>query len=117
MSNYAEVIRQAIADEEIGRCPVQEDWVICDLCRGNGGHSSRFGAYSADEWNEQDDDFRENYLSGRYDEPCGDCDGTGKYLVLNEEELSDEAREYLDRYMRAEYQDYSVSRAERLAGC
>ena len=97
-TTHADIIRQAIADEEIERCSVIEEWVICDLCRGSGGHSNRFGAYSADEWNEQDDDFRENYLSGRYDEPCGDCAGTGKYLILNEDALSDEALKYLQDY-------------------
>jgi hypothetical protein len=97
-TTHAEIIRQAIADEEIGRCSIHEEWAICDLCRGSGGHSNRFGAYSADEWNEQDDEFRENYISGLYDERCDDCNGSGKILVLDEDALSDEARQYLYDY-------------------
>jgi hypothetical protein len=97
-TTHADIIRQAIADEEIASCSIREEWVICDLCRGSGGHSNRFGAYSADEWNEQDDDFRQNYLSGRYDEPCGDCGASGKVLVLDEDALSDEALKYLQDY-------------------
>lgn len=113
----AEIIREAISDERIERCPVREDWVICSLCRGSGGHSNRFGAYSADEWNEHDDDFRENYLSGAYDAHCEDCDGTGKVLMLDEDELSDEAREYLNDYLQDEYDTHAMERAERMAGC
>ena len=97
-TTHAEIIRQAIADEEIVGCSLREDWAICDLCRGSGGHSNRFGAYSADEWNEHDDEFRENYMSGRYDERCDDCNGSGKVLVLDEDALSDEARQYLYDY-------------------
>jgi hypothetical protein len=116
-TTYAEIIRQAIEDEQIARCPIREEWAICDLCRGSGGHSNRFGAYSADEWNEHDDEFRQNYLSGRYDAACEDCSGTGKYLVLNEDELSDEAREYLYDYLESEYELYALEQAERRAGC
>ena len=114
---HAEVIRQAIADEEIGRCPIREEWDICDLCRGSGGHSNRFGAFSADEWNEHDDEFHANYLSGAYDENCEDCDGTGKVLVLDESELSDEARQYLYDYLQDEYETAAMYAAERRAGC
>lgn len=97
-TTHAEIIRQAITDEEIGSCHLREEWAICDLCRGSGGHSNRFGAYSADEWNEHDDEFRENYISGLYDERCDDCNGSGKILILDEEALSDEARQYLYDY-------------------
>ena len=116
-TTHAEIIRQAIKDEQIERCSIREEWAICDLCRGSGGHSNRFGAFSADEWNEHDDEFRQNYMSGRYDAPCEDCDGTGKYLVLNEDELSDEAREYLYDYMESEYETAAMYAAERRAGC
>ena len=45
----ADFVRQAISDEQINPCSVREEWVICALCRGSGGHSNRFGAYSAQE--------------------------------------------------------------------
>jgi RecJ-like exonuclease len=113
----AEVIRFAISDGRIGQCSIREEWAICDLCRGSGGHSNRFGAYSAEEWNEHDDDFREEYLSGSYDARCEDCDGSGKVLVLDESELSDEARQYLCEYLQSEYESYALEQAERRAGC
>ena len=116
-TSQGDIIRQAIADEQIQRCTITEEWVICTTCRGSGGHSNRFGAFSADEWNEQDDEFRDNYISGRYDENCDTCDGTGKVLMLNEDELSDEARGYLQDYLEDEYETAAMERAERMAGC
>jgi len=116
-TSQGDIIRQAIEGEQIQRCTITEDWVICATCRGSGGHSNRFGAFSANEWNEQDDEFRDNYLSGRYDENCDTCDGTGKVLMLNEDELSDEAREYLHDYLEDEYETAAMERAERMAGC
>lgn len=113
----ADFVRQAISDEQINPCSVREEWVICALCRGSGGHSNRFGAYSAQEWNEHDDEFRDNYISGRYDEHCQDCDGTGKVLMLDESELSDEARDYLNDHLQNEYETYAMEQAERKAGC
>lgn len=115
--SYADIVRQAISDEQINPCSVREEWVICSLCRGSGGHSNRFGAYSAQEWNECDDEFRDNYISGRYDESCENCDGTGKVLMLDESELSDEARDYLNDYLEDEYNTYATEQAERRAGC
>jgi hypothetical protein len=116
-TTHAEIIRQAISDEQIERCSIREDWVICALCRGTGGHSNRFGSFSADEWNEHDEDFQSSYLSGAYDENCDDCDGTGKVLMLDEDELSDEAREYLHGYLEDEYETAAMYAAERRAGC
>ena len=116
-TTHADIIREAISDERIERCSIREDWVICALCRGSGGHSNRFGAYSADEWNEQDEDFREDYLSGAYDANCEDCDGTGKVLMLDEDELSDEARGYLNDYLQDQYEFHAMEQAERRAGC
>ena len=113
----ADFVRQAISDEQINPCSVREEWVICALCRGSGGHSNRFGAYSAQEWDEHDDEFRDNYISGRYDEHCQDCDGTGKVLMLDESELSDEARDYLNDHLQNEYETYAMEQAERKAGC
>lgn len=115
--SHADIVRQAIEGEQINPCSVREEWVICSLCRGSGGHSNRFGAYSAQEWNEHDDEFRDNYISGRYDESCEDCDGTGKVLMLDESELSDEARDYLNDYLQDEYDSYAMEQAERKVGC
>ena len=116
-TTHAEIIRQAISDEQIERCSIREEWAICDLCRGSGGHSNRFGAFSADEWNEHDEEFQSSYLSGAYDENCDDCDGSGKVLILDESELSDEARDYLHGYLESEYEDYAAHQAELRAGC
>lgn len=112
-----QVLREAMRDEEIARFTLRFVWAICDYCEGEGGHSHRFGSYSADEWNELDDDFQEGYLSGRYDSSCEACGGSGKVRELDEDCLTDEARAYL-----AEYREYVYSNAmeryyERRMGC
>ena len=116
-TTHADIVRQAISDEHINPCPIREVWVICDLCRGSGGHSNRFGAYSAQEWDEHDEEFRDNYMSGLYDECCENCDGSGKVLMLDLGELSDEARDYLNDYLQDEYETYAAEQAERKVGC
>lgn len=116
-TSHGDIIRQAIEGEQIQRCTITEDWVICATCRGSGGHSNRLGAFSADEWNEHDEEFQSSYMSGAYDENCDTCDGTGKVLMLNEDVLSDEARGYLQDYLEDEYETAAMERAERMAGC
>lgn len=62
-------------------------WAICSTCRGRGKHSHRLGAMSAEEFYgpDWDDDDREAYKSGFYDERCEPCAGTGKVQEVDEE--------------------------------
>ena len=116
-TSHGDIIRQAIADERIQRCTITEEWVICTVCRGSGGHSNRFGAFSAQEWDEQDDEFQTGYMSGAYDENCDTCDGTGKTFEIVWNQLSREAWDYLYAYLEDEYETAALERAERWAGC
>ena len=113
----ARVLVSAMEDGEIARFALRFVWAICDYCHGDGGHSRRFGAYSADEWDELDEEFQEDYLSGRFDEPCEVCHGSGKVRELDEDCLTDEARTYLDEYRQNAYDSAMCSYYERLAGC
>ena len=63
-------------EEEESQLPGK--WCICGHCDGRGTSSSYLGAFTASEWREQDDDFKEDYMAGHYDRPCDDCGGTGK---------------------------------------
>jgi len=52
-------------------------WSICDHCQGHGTTTRHVecdgGGFTASEWAEQDEDFREDYMAGRYDRPCPHC--------------------------------------------
>ena len=76
-------------------------WVICSTCDGHGAHSRDFGAITADEWNgpDWDEDSREAYLEGRYDEPCARCNGSGKVDANAPKPERDEAWES-ERWLR-----------------
>ena len=57
-------------------------WEICDRCRGNGTHDHpAFSNGLTSEDFEEDPDFREEYLAGRYDVRCEECGGEGKVAV------------------------------------
>jgi hypothetical protein len=60
-------------------------WEICDRCRGNGKHDHpAFANGLTQEDFDQDPDFREEYMRGRYDVRCDECRGAGKVLVPDE---------------------------------
>jgi len=90
-------------------------WEICSHCGGDGKHSRRLGAFTSSEWADEDPEWQEEYLAGRYDEQCEACDGAGKVLEIDESRLSDEQRaavEYLDNCARYEREDRMTRRAE-----
>lgn len=54
-------------------------WVICSRCNGDGSHSHRLGAISAEQMaHDWDEEEQERYFAGGYDESCEVCEGTGK---------------------------------------
>lgn len=68
-------------------------WVICPDCEGcatDRGHNVECdgGGFTTSEWNEQDEDFREAYLRGDYDQPCLFCKGLGRIQIINEDAVT-----------------------------
>jgi RecJ-like exonuclease len=63
-------------------------WVICSECAGNASTSRHVecdgGGFTASEWNDQDDDFRQDYMAGVYDRPCDCCDGKGRIQIIDQ---------------------------------
>lgn len=110
-------LHEAMEDGEVTRQRIRYIWVICDTCEGEGGHSRRFGAMTSEEFSEWDDDSREAYLSGRYDESCEACDGSGKVQELDTESLTEDARAWVEAYERAVYEAAEAEAAERRWGC
>jgi hypothetical protein len=96
-------------------------WEICSRCEGCGtdrGASVECdgGGFTSSEWAEQDDDFKEDYLAGRYDKPCANCCGTGKVQVVNYEKMTKAQRKLWDDQCREDALDRCIERMERESG-
>jgi RecJ-like exonuclease len=74
-------------DEEI---TLPTKWEICGCCEGKGSSSRYLGAFTSSEWEEQDQDFRDDYIAGHYDRQCDECRGSGKVQVVDESQLTPE---------------------------
>ena len=60
-------------------------WAICNVCDGNGTHvnpSIDCGGLTQDDF-DQDPEFAESYFSGRYDQTCSGCNGSGKVRIVD----------------------------------
>lgn len=95
-------------------------WSICDRCDGHGKHDNEAfsNGISAEDFAE-DEDFRADYMAGRYDVSCAVCNGSGKVAVVNVAALDAEQNSLFIRYdqqmreqARYEAADRAVRRAE-----
>jgi hypothetical protein len=94
-------------------------WAVCGLCDGKGKHvnpSIDCGGISGEEFDE-DPDFRDAYMSGRYDVECGECHG--RRVVPELRPVSEAERDAL-RALDAQEEDDAAyereCRAERMMG-
>lgn len=93
-------------------------WIICDDCYGEGTRVNPNidgnGISGSDPvWD--DDDFREDYLSGRYDVACSECDGNGKVLVPDDELLTEEQQIMVQHHYGEMRMLNSLCKSERWA--
>lgn len=58
-------------------------WAICHTCQGDGKHSRALGSFTSDDWAELDDEWKEDYMAGRFDAICETCKGSGKVLEVD----------------------------------
>ncbi len=108
-------------DQDGNEASVPAVYEVCPTCSGHGAHSRAVerdgGGFTASEWADEDPDFREDYLSGRYDRTCEECHGQRVILVPDfarmdvEEARAFEANSNALADMRAE------EAAERRFGC
>lgn len=85
-------------------------WAICPACDGHATTTRHIecdgGGFTASEWADacgDDPDFAEDYFSGRYDRPCGDCDGKGRVQEVDGERIGNRWLKKLhDEYLRQE---------------
>jgi hypothetical protein len=100
-------------------------WVVCPACQGCGtdrGASVECdgGGFTASEWNEQDEEFREDYMAGRYDRECNVCHGRTTVQQIDEEACTGWRNRIILKALCEQTQDsYDIDaemRAERRMG-
>jgi hypothetical protein len=95
-------------------------WAICQTCSGSGKTSRHVecdgGGFTSEEWNEQDEDFRRDYMSGAYDRPCETCDGLGRVLVIDRKACDKKTLKAYDEWQREEREYQAICAAERRMG-
>lgn len=99
-------------------------WIICPQCDGHATDRGRSvecdgGGFTASEWADQDQDFRDDYLSGVYDRPCDHCKGLGRIEVPDRNCLNRHQLKLLAEYNRQQ-RDFAeidaIHAAERRMG-
>jgi len=93
---------------------------VCSGCEGSGtcvNPSIDSNGITASEMDELGDDFRESYMSGRYDITCPMCKGQNVEWVIDEERADEEVLEAISESRNAEYEYDAMAEAERRAGC
>jgi hypothetical protein len=95
-------------DDDYVDCELSAIWEICDECQGN-GKSSRYlehdgGGWTMSEFCEDfpDQEDQEDYFAGRYDRTCAACNGSGKVLVVDEDQLDEKTLNAYRASRRAE---------------
>lgn len=95
-------------------------WAICGSCEGHGKTSRHVecdgGGFTSSEWAEQDDEFKEDYIRGRYDRPCASCSGTGKVKVADRSQMSKKDLKEWRQQCEENRQTDEIERQERLMG-
>jgi hypothetical protein len=105
-----------LGDEEPTLMPVKYE--VCPTCEGRGHHVSP----SIDEHGlspqdfEEDPDFAEDYMSGRYDVTCYGCDGQRVVAEVDRERCDPEDLARYDAYMEEVRRSEQERDAERRCG-
>lgn len=108
------IVLNAGTEDEM-RIPARNE--VCAGCEGDGRQDAWTGAMTAGEFAEQGDEFAEDYLAGRYDVPCRECNGRGLVVVVDEERATPEQLDALAAWEAVRWEMRAEMAAERAAGC
>jgi DnaJ-class molecular chaperone len=91
---------------------------LCSNCNGEGktvDPNIDGNGITSSEWAELcdgDSDFAENYMGGKYDITCEECGGTRVVKVIDEELLTEEQKELVERYYKCEAANAAYDRED-----
>ncbi len=68
-------------------------WEICGWCNGEGSSSAHLGEVS--QMMDEDPEWAEDYMAGRYDIQCEECRGDGKVRAIDWEMVDDKTAKLL----------------------
>jgi hypothetical protein len=100
-------------------------WEVCWDCQGKGTTylgwtSSEQPAFTQEDFEREDPDFKEEYVSGHYDKQCPTCEGRTTTLELDEEACKQSKyKEKYEAFVQQEKDDAeyeAIRRAERRMG-
>ncbi len=97
---------------------LKTEWGVCPTCRGKGMHvnpSIDASGLTAEDF-DRDPDFREDYMSGIYDQICNECHGLRVVPVIDRVNNSKEDIKRYDEYIESEQQYAAEVAAERRMG-
>jgi len=94
---------------------------VCDRCNGRGKHDHpAFSNGLTQSDFDEDPDFREEYMRGRYDVPCSECHGLRVVLVPDRERCTPDQITNLDMYENIQAEiasERAFERRMRSMGC
>lgn len=95
------VVTYSQGDETEKTLELQFAWEICRPCEGNGSSSAYLGAYTADDWDQMDDGFKDDFKSGALARECDCCGGTGKIKKIRDDLIPERFRDPIAAYRRS----------------
>lgn len=99
---------------------IPSHYAVCHTCDGRGQHSLRFGAIAMSDFMgpDWDEDSRETYIKGGYDERCDTCKGRRVVLVADRDRCTPEQIKLIDEAAEFEAQCWAEEQNERrMLGC
>lgn len=103
--------------DDDGEIELPTRWAICKTCDGEGKHSRRFGAITAeDRYLNWDADSFQDYMDGHYDARCDDCEGEGKVKVADRSRMTRAQIKAYDEQLADDAEVEAIYAAERRMG-
>lgn len=91
-------------------------WAVCPNCRGNGTTSAHLGAFTGEDMARLGREFRDDYMAGRYDRECRECNGRTTVQVVDTDRADAEALAEYRAELEAAYTADAMAAAERRVG-
>ena len=102
---------------DIGDATYPAKYEVCPTCKGQGTSSAYLGAFTSDDMYELGPEFQQDYMEGLYDKECPECNGRTTVLVVDENRLTEQERDEVDRFYREMNNLKAMEAAERRMGC